>query len=433
MNLSHLAYNVLGTCLFLSLFPPFLLYTLLTGRHRKSIGQRIGIYPKKLTTRINKSPRIWIHAASVGEVNVATTIIESLESLLPGCAIILSSTTSHGQALADKKLKNRAVCIYAPLDLFISVRRALSVWKPDILVCLETEIWPNWLTEAHHMGIKTALINGRISVRSIKKYLKIKPLISATLNRIDAFSMISREDVQRITMIGAPKERISINGNAKYDLPPDQTLPDLKIKMENLFNLNGIKPVFLAGSTRNTEEEIILDAYVHILKSLPETILIIAPRHVERANQVKDLAKNLGLDSQLRTDFDGQHRLREAPVVIMDTIGELSTAYSIASIVFCGGSLVPLGGQNVLEPAVWEKPVLYGPFMDDFLDAKESLEQSGGGIQIRDGDELYKTALDLLLNPEKLNKIGKLANKAVVLNQGSALKHAEIIKQLLPQ
>lgn len=436
MNLAYTAYKYLSTSLFLLLFPPFWFYSRISGRYSQSISQRIGLYPDRLVQAISGSPRIWMHAVSVGEVNSAIAIIESLKALMPDCAVILSTTTEHGQAFAKNKLSagNRrpmATCIYAPVDFILAIRKALSILKPDVLVCLETEIWPNWLVEAHRLGIKTALVNGRISVRTIKGYLKIRPLMKATLNLVDAFSMINEADAHRIEMIGAPGERIEINGNAKYDLLLNQADAKIKTRMESIYNINEDKPVFVAGSTRRSEEKIILDVYGRIIKSFPKTLLILAPRHVERVHHIKKLVKEQGFACQLRSDLDKQNCLRTAPIVIVDTIGELLNTYSIASIVFCGGSLAPLGGQNILEAAVWGKPVFYGPSMEDFLDAKDLLDKTGGGIQVKDGQELAEKAIYYLANPHKAIAIGKLAMQAVMSHKGAAGKHADVIYRLL--
>ncbi len=431
MYFAYTSYKILSTILFLTSFPPFWLYTRLTGRHRESMGQRLGFYPGKIVARISGLPRIWIHAASVGEVRTAAAIIESLNVLMPGCAVVLSTTTDHGQNLAKGTLFPKATCIYAPVDFPVSVRKALSTIKPDILVCLETEIWPNWLTEAHRRGIKTAIVNGRISVRSIKGYLRIRPLIRDALKHVDALSMIGEADAVRIKMLGGSPERITINGNAKYDLLLRQA--DVLSKRENqkIYNLNGDEPVFVAGSTRGSEPKIILDAYEKIIKILPETLLIIAPRHVERAGYIGDMVKKRGFSCQYRTELNHKDRIRTAPVVIIDTIGDLKATYSVASIVFCGGSLEQLGGQNVLEAAVWGKPVFYGPSMEDFLDAKELLEKTGGGLQVNNPRELAETAIYYLTHPEAAAAMGKGAKKAVLSNQGAAHKHAAVIQRLL--
>ncbi len=430
MSFAYKAYNVLNIGLFFIFFPPFWLYTRLTGRFSDSMSQRLGFYSKSILGDISGSPRIWIHAASVGEVTAAEAIIESLTRIMPDCAIILSTTTEHGQALARDKFKSKATCIYAPVDFIVSVRRALLSIRPDILVCLETEIWPNWLFAARRLGVKIALVNGRISVRSIKGYLKIRVLIQDALNQVEAFSMIREEDARRLMMLGVPKKRIEINGNAKYDLLLRQADPALIDKNEKLYNLSGKEPVLVAGSTRSFEHEVVLDVYERILQTLPETLLIIAPRHVEKIQHIIDMVKAKGFSYQLKTEIDKPDCSRTAPVVIINTIGDLQSTYSISSIVFCGGSLAPLGGQNVLEAAAWGKPVLYGPSMEDFLDAKALLDKTGGGIQVKDDRELAEKMLYYLTHPDEANAVGKLAKEAVMSNKGAADKHAAVIVRL---
>lgn len=430
MNFAYKAYNLLNIGLFFILLPPFCFYTRLTGRFSDGLDQRLGFYPKSLVDSISGSPRIWIHAASVGEVNGALAIIESLTRLMPDCAVILSTTTTHGQSLARERFGPETTCIYAPIDFIVSVRKALSAIRPDILVCLETEIWPNWLFEARRMGAKIALVNGRISGRSIKGYLKIRFLIQEALNQIETFSMVREEDAQRLMMLGVPEKKIEINGNAKYDLLLRQAVPSLKGKNEKLYNLKGNEPVLVAGSTRGSEHEIIVNVYEKILQTLPETLLIIAPRHVEKIQHVIDMVKAKGLSYQLKTEIDKSGGSRTAPVVIINTIGDLQSTYSIASIVFCGGSLEPLGGQNILEAAVWGKPVFYGPSMDDFLDAKALLDKTGGGIEVRDGRELAERMLYYLTHPDEADAVGRLAKEAVMLNKGAADKHSAVIYRL---
>ena len=431
MNIIYKAYNFLITGFFFVFSPPFWLYSRITGRYRDGIHQRLGFYPKSVVYRISGSPKVWLHAASVGEVSAAVAIIESLKRLIPHCAIILSTTTEHGQTSARDKLQSKATCVYAPIDFIVSVRKALSTIRPDILVCLETEIWPNWLFEARRMGVRLALVNGRISVRSIKGYLKIRCLIREALRQVESFSMIREADAQRLMMLGVPREKIVVNGNAKFDLLLPMADASIKGEIEKFYNLNGNIPVFVAGSTRGSEHEIVVDVYEKILETLPETLLIIAPRHLERVRYIKDMVIRRGFSCQFKTDIDKPGGFRTASVVIMDTIGDLQSTYSIASIVFCGGSLEPLGGQNILEAAVWGKPVLYGPSMDDFLDAKALLDKTGGGIQVKDGRELTERALYYLTHPAEADAVGRLAKEAVMLNKGAADNHADVICRLL--
>lgn len=393
--------------------------------------QRLGRYPDSVVRRLCGTPRIWIHAVSVGEVRAAVPILQSLSEALPRSALILSTGTEQGQAFARSEAGATATCVYAPFDFVHAIRKSLAALSPDVLACVETEIWPNWLAEAHRRGIRTVLVNGRISVRSIRRYLRIRPLMKETLQHVDAFSMIGVPDAERLRMIGASGDRIEINGNSKYDLLLERVQESIRDAMVHRYRVDDSRPVFVAGSIRSGEVRAVLEAYGRILLSLPRTLLIIAPRHLERVPQIVSQVNAKGLGWQLRTGLEGGGSERTAPVVILNTIGELFETYSIASVVFCGGSLVPMGGQNVMEAAVWGKPILYGPSMDDFLDAKQLLDQTGGGIQVANGSDLAEKALHLLQNPAAAEKIGRLAHQAAMTHQGAARKHAAVILKVV--
>ena len=255
-------------------------------------------------------------------------------------------------ARARELLGPETPCFFAPLDFVGPTRKALQTIRPDILVLLETELWPNLIVEARRMGVRVAIVNGRISERSIRRYRKVRSLMRYTLSRVDAFSMISSQDAGRIRSLGAPAGRITVNGNAKFDCPDPQVDSRTAQWAAELYGVGASTPVFVAGSSRHPEEQLILDAFAKIRSIHPDTILIIAPRHIERAAQIAQWVAARGLDCQLRTTLDGSPQTRTAPVVILDTIGELSATYSIAGMVFCGGSLVPKGGQNIMEPAM---------------------------------------------------------------------------------
>lgn len=433
MNIAYRIYRFATSALFIILFPVSLLFRVVSPERFLSISQRFGNYPVDLLKGLStKKRRIWVHASSVGEAGAAISIVNSLVSSHPESIIIFSTATRHGKEIAEKKLDRKTSrCIYAPLDFIYVVRKALNLLKPDIIVFLETEIWPNWLYEANRRGIKTVMVNGRISVRSINSYKKIRFLTKIVLSKMDAFSMISEEDAERICFMGAPRERVKVNGNAKYDPLIKRAVPGVKEKVMNLFNLTPGDQVFIAGSTRSAEEEMVLDVYEEIRTHSPDIKLIIAPRHVERSNLVETLVTDRGINCQLRTELDAEKKIRNAPVVIMNTIGELQDVYSAATVVFCGGSLVPKGGHNVLEAGIWGKPVLFGPSMEDFRDAGELLIKSGGGIQIQNSREMADTITDLLRDSEKMEKMGEAARQAILSNMGSAEKHAAVIRDIL--
>jgi 3-deoxy-D-manno-octulosonic-acid transferase len=374
-----------------------------------------------------------MHAVSLGEVKIAVPLIKALKKIMPGCSVIISTTTEHGRNLAMETFGEDTPVVYAPIDFIGSVRKALSRVRPDVFVLLETEIWPTWIAEARRMGIKTAVINGRISGRSISSYFKLRPLFREVLKNIDAFSMILEEDATRIRKMGADPSKIEINGNAKYDLLASSTDPAMETEMRELLNLDASHTVFVAGSTRRGEEAMVLDAYRQILAKFPNTILIIAPRHIERTPQIETMIEGQGFTYQLRNELGIAGRRRTEPVVIMNTFGELFKLYSVGTIVFCGGSLVPLGGQNPLEAAAWGKVVFYGPSMEDFLDARTLLEEVGAGVPVSSPETLAEKAIWFLSHPDALKTNGARAREVVIRNQKAAERHARVIASLLPE
>jgi 3-deoxy-D-manno-octulosonic-acid transferase len=432
--MAYAAYRALTSLAFFLSWPFLRLYSLLRLRSSPAMGQRLGVLNGILRPRLPKTspgPRVWIHAVSVGEAGSALAIIRSLKEIIPEADVILSVSTFYGHEFAKERLEPGATLIYPPLDFPRSVRRALKAVAPDALVCLETEIWPNFLTVAKAMGIRTAIVNGRISERSVGGYLKVRPLIRRVLDQVDVLSMIGQGDSDRIKRLGAEEDRIQINGNAKYDALSSRVDPELEKKTRRLYHPAPGQPVFVAGSVRSPEETILLDVYEKILDSFPDALFILFPRHIQRAGEWMEAAARRGFSCRLRTRLDGRPGARTAQVVIGDTIGELFGVYSVATLVFCGGSLAPKGGQNILEPAAWGKPVFYGPSMEDFLDAKSLLDETGGGVQVKDGDDLAQKVVYYFSHPRKAAKLGQAAKKAASLNDGAAGRHARVIRALL--
>jgi len=427
----YAAYTALSSGVFITCFPPFWIYSRLSGRYHKGLKQRLGFVPRSLLKEFQAGPRIWIHAVSLGEVRAAAPIVGSLKKVVRDCSIIMSTTTEHGGELAKEIFGKNFPIIYAPIDNIFSVREALSRVRPRVMVFLETEIWPAWLTEARRMGIKIALVNGRVSVRSIGGYLKLRPFFREVLKNFNAFSMTREEDGHRIRIMGADPKKIEINGNAKYDFSASAIDHGMETEIRQILNLESSRPVFIAGSTREGEEELILAAYEKILEEFPRMVLIIVPRHIERAAEIGSLIEGRGFKYQLRSSLDHRGSKRTAPVVIMNTFGELFKLYSVGTIIFCGASLVPLGGQNPLEPAVWGKVVFYGPSMEDFLDAKAILENAGAGIPVSGPEILANKAIWFLKHPETMETAGERAREAVIGHKGAAKKHARVIAQLL--
>ncbi len=431
MRTLYLLYMVLFSIFFVMLLPAFWIYSRITGRYAEHFSERLGFLPKGMCKNSSGHSRIWIHAVSLGEIKVAAAIINALRHIRPDCSIVVSTTTESGRDMAQETFGAEIPVVYSPIDFVGSVRMALSRIRPDVMVFLETELWPSWLRQARRMGIKTALINGRISLNSIDGYLRFRFFFREVLKNFDVFSMITEGDAGRIESMGADPKRIETNGNAKYDLLASTVDPAVETEIRGVLNLNTEDRVFVAGSTRKGEEAMILDAYEKILKKFPDTILLIAPRHIERTPEIGAMIESRGFEYQLRADFGDGAKRRKKQVVILNTFGELFNVYSIGTIVFSGGSLVPLGGQNPLEPAIWGKTVFYGPHMENFLDAKAILEDADAGVEVENPEDLADKAMRLLSLPEELRAIGERAKEAVLKNEGAAEKHARVIEKLL--
>ncbi len=435
MNVFYVFYTALSHLLILPLLPFMLLYVWITGKYRDHLGERFGRVPQEAVQKVRGKPCVWVHAVSLGEVKVTRAVITSLKQRLPEHAIVLSTTTKHGRESALELFQHEDIpVLYAPLDLAVFVRKALSSIRPRALVFIETEIWPAWILEARRMGIAVAMANGRISPRSFPSYMRLRFFFKEILARFDVFSMIHPRDRERIVAMGAPADRVVVGGNAKYDHIGEGIRPETEARMRAALGIPPGSLVLLAGSTREGEEEQILDAYEKIRHVFPHALLIIAPRHIERAGGIAALVAQRGLSCRLRTEMQGEMQTEgggSAPVMILNTFGELFHAYSLATVVFCGASLVPLGGQNPLEPAAWNKPVLYGPSMEDFPDAREMLERAGGGMTVADAQALAHEVVRLFHDENRRQTMGEKAGKAMGEHQGAAEKHARWIEKLL--
>jgi 3-deoxy-D-manno-octulosonic-acid transferase len=431
MNIIDTTYNIATTALFSAGFPAFWLYSAISGRYQRGIRDRLGFISPEIESKLEGRPRIWIHAVSLGEVVVASSMAAAIQKRLPGSSIMVSTTTDHGFDKARETFRHEIPVVYAPFDTFFSVKKALGRVRPHVMVFLETEIWPAWIEEARSMGIRTVFANGRISIRTFKTYRKFRFFFRHVLLKVDAFSMISQGDADRIVAMGAERGRVKVNGNAKYDDLADSTDDHVRSEIRNLLNLNGDEPVFVCGSTRGGEEVQLLDAFERIQEAFPKTMLILAPRHIERVGEIAEMCRKKGMTFQFRSRLNDSDHKRTAPVLILDTFGELFKVYSAATFVFCGASLVALGGQNPLEPAAWGKPVFYGPSMEDFQDAKGLLEQYGVNGLVNGPEMLAEKAIQLLSTPKRLEELGARARDAVLGNRKASERHAEVIAGLV--
>ncbi|KPK98313.1 MAG: hypothetical protein AMJ95_05000 [Omnitrophica WOR_2 bacterium SM23_72] len=388
---------------------------------------RLGFLPKE--SRFERP--IWIHAVSVGEVNAITTLWEELRKAYPEKQIVVSTVTSTGNQMAQASAQGRDFVTYLPLDLGFAVKSSIDRIKPCLFIIVETEIWPNLLTYLHRKRIPVITVNGRISDRSFKGYLSLKFLLKPILAKVSLFCMQSSLDAERLKRLGVSQEKILVTGNMKFD-----SKIDLEKKDKDDYRMKlGLRPqdkLLVAGSTHRCEEEIILAAYRQLLKEFPHLRLLIAPRHTQRSPDIEKIVSSFGFHGIFVSMKPGEcHSCALTPVFILDKLGELTSFYSIADIVFVGGSLVKKGGHNILEPAFLSKPILFGPHMFNFRDIAELFLINQAAIMVSDGEELRNHIARLLNEPALADELSRQSRSIIAGNRGATLKNLGFIKKLL--
>jgi 3-deoxy-D-manno-octulosonic-acid transferase len=422
-------YNILLLIGFIVIFPYYLAVTVFTGKYRKSLGQKFGFVPRKVYEKMKGRPRIWVHAVSVGEVTAAAPIISSIRDHFPDACIVLSTGTETGQEMARKICSAATAFFYYPLDIPFVVRKVIRSVNADIFILVETELWPHFIRTSKAHGTKVIMVNGRISPRSFKRYKRTRFFWKNIINAIEEIGVISNVDAERLTAMGAKPEKIHVLGNAKYDSLAAKASPGFQEEIAFRLNMKTGDRIFVAGSTHEGEDQIVFDAYSKLLDRYPDFKLIIVPRHPERGPDVLALAKASGFsDAVAMSDINKGKKRDSERVVVVDVIGELFKVYSLATVVFCGGSLVPRGGQNILEPAAWGKMVFYGPSMEDFREERTLLEAAGTGITVKDGNDLSECLLTYLADPEELARRGSRGRDIVIANMGAAQRYAAMIR-----
>ncbi len=424
-------YNALLAAAALFVVPYYGARMALTGKYRRSIGPKLG---RGLpgAAALAGSPRIWVHAVSVGEVTAAAPVVTALRERFPGASIVLSTSTETGQEMAQTLVPGASAHIYYPLDIPAVCRRVLGLVNPDIFVPLETELWPNFIRICRRRGTRIVMVNGRISPRSFGRYRATRFFWKRVLAAVAEAGVISAVDAERLAAIGLPADRIHCLGNAKYDGLAARVSPAIAGEIAETLGIAPGEEVLVAGSTHAGEEEVVLEVYRRLLETRPAFKLILIPRHCERGAEVAELIRRAGVgDCISLSEIRAGGCRRGERVVIVDVIGELFKVYSLATVVFCGGSLVPKGGQNILEAAAWGKVVCYGPHTEDFRDERALLEEVGAGIAVRDGGELFGKIGELLANPALLRQRGEAGRQAVAANKGAAARYADLVARVL--
>ena len=421
--LIHALYSVALRLGLLAYLPVFAIRKLRRSGYDKAIGQRLGRYGADLPAE----PRCWIHAVSVGEAVTSVPLVEALARRWPELGIVMTTVTPTGARIVADRLDGRVSHRYFPVDLPGPVRRALDAVRPRFFIGMETELWPNFLRALAARGIPSMVTNGRISDRSFRRYRRVRFLTSRMLRDVAVFAMQSEEDARRIIALGAPPERVVVTGNLKTDLAPPEA--GAEALWQRLLGLGEDDLVWIAGSTHRGEDAAVLDAFARLRARFPQLVLLLAPRHPERVPEVERLVSERGLKAVRRSDLPGARD--PSAVIILDTVGELAQIYRVATVVFVGGSLVPTGGHNMLEPALLRKAVLFGPHTSNFRESADALLAAGGATLV--GEEAHlERHVDLLLGDADLRRrMGEAAFQAVVGRQGAVKHTLELVEHYL--
>ena len=428
----YVIYSVLMVA-FYAVMSPYLIYQAV--RHRKyvrSLPQRLGYLP--VSFNFDGAESIWIHAVSVGEVLIARALLPELRERYPKLRLFLSTTTMTGQQIARNNLRFVDEVFYFPFDFTFIVNHVLDIVKPRLFIMMETEIWPNLLRACRRRGVRTMLVNGRISSRSFPRYRLARPFFRRVLLHVDRFCMQSDESARRVVDMGADRERVIVTGSLKFeslDIPGTVPVDRGQNRVLRYFRIAPGRPVIIAASTLRGEEEPVLEAFQRIRATMTNALLIIAPRKPERFDDVERLARRAGWNVARRMELRVDSEPRE-DVVVLDTIGELAQLFQIATVVFVGGSLVDSGGHNILEPAVFGKPIVFGPYMQNFAEIAGTFLENGAAVQVRSGRELESVLLELLGDPVRRARLGAAARALVEANRGARTKTLAAIAQLLP-
>ncbi len=427
----YLLYSIV-TLLVLVVASPYFVYQAL--RHRKylgSLGQRLGYLP--VSFNLDGEPSIWVHAVSVGEVLAARPLLAEFRTRYPRLRVFLSTTTRTGQELARRQLGDVDGVFYFPFDWAFTVRRTLDLVKPRIFVMMETEIWPNMLRECRRRGVKTILVNGRISHRSYTRYRLLGPFFARVLRHIDRFCVQGEESARRLIKLGADPARVIVTGSVKFDAIGGSPTPGRgPERVLRFFRVAPARPVFVAGSTLRGEEEWVLRAFNRVRATTPNALLIVAARHPERFAEVERLCRQEGLATVRRSELAIDTEPR-ADAVVLDTIGELAQLYQVATVVFVGGSLVPAGGHNILEPAFYGKPIIFGPHMENFGEIAQTFLANGAAVQLRSGWEFEEALLSLMGDPVRRARLGAAARALIETNRGAKDRTLAVLSELMPQ
>lgn len=418
-------YSALLAAVLIVTLPYWLMQMTRHGKYRAGLRERLGSVPASLVAQ-EESPTIWIHAVSVGEALAVSRLVSELRSRFAKHRIVISSTTDTGHKLARKHFGSENV-FYFPLDFAFAIHPYLQALRPELVVLAETEFWPNFLRLAQASGARIAVVNARISDRSWPRYRQFRFFYTRILRAIDLFAAQTEEDAARLRQIGAPPDRVCVTGNLKFDMPAPSA-PPVVASLGASFQQSGAGPIIVCGSTVDEEEPLLLRAFENVLASYPRSVMILAPRHPERFGVVAQLLEKLGIRFCRRSLWSGDPIV--GGVLLIDTIGELAALYSLADIAFVGGSLVPRGGHNIIEPAQHGVPIVVGAHTENFRDIVRVF-RSRDAIRVVTPVELPLVLMELIANEPARLALGQRAAETLRSQTGATHRTAEALEKLL--
>jgi 3-deoxy-D-manno-octulosonic-acid transferase len=423
-------YSLYGILLLFALLvsaPWWLLEMLRHGKYRAGLGERLGRVPDRLLSQA-AADTIWVHAVSVGEVLATSRVIDELKTQLPGWRVVVSTTTDTGQKLARERFGENNV-FYFPVDLPFTMRAYLQALRPKLLVLAESEFWPNLLRWARISGAAVAVVNARVSDRSLPGYLRFRTLLRGVMQNVHLFLAQSEEDARRLVQMGAPAERVHVSGNLKFEVKPPLR-PAIAAAFATRRRAE-TGPLLVAGSTLEGEEAMLLDMLRQVVARYPNVVLLLAPRHPERFEAVASLLESSGLRYQRRSRWMDEMPIA-GEVFLLDSIGELASLYEFADVAFIGGSLVPRGGHNVLEAAQFGAPILVGPYTENFRDIIEVFRRADA-LRVITPQSLTATVLRLLQNLEERAALGHRAFEVMRSQRGATARTVNALLELLSE
>ncbi len=400
----------------------YLLIRTMRGRPMPGLRERLAIYSSAQKEQLKKLRRpLWMQLVSVGEVVAAQPLILRMKERFPDSDWVVTTVTPAGRAVAEKNLAPLGVCVlYLPWDFQPITARAIRIIRPALFLSFETELWPVLYYQLEKAGVPVAVVNGRISARAYPRYLWVRFWMERFLHPVQLVLAQTPQDARRYAALGAAKDRIGIAGNIKWDLPVPAPVDSAEqARRRKLLGVSVQDCLWIAGSTHPGEEEIILRVYRRLRESFPGLRLALAPRHTDRTETIGQLVEKEGLRWVRKTALKDSSPVSAGTVVLVDTVGELTALYQISDLVFVGGSLVPKGGHNLIEPAVFSKPIMTGPFLQNFQAIAEAL-RAGGGLAVVSGEtELEKTIRNLISMPGQAGELGERAYSVYRGNQGA--------------